>query len=211
MKKIAIFGSGGHATEIIDICDALGCKDIALLVLPNETLVPDHSIKYHSEADIPKLKEDGYSFAIGVANGSLRKKIYNKYNDLHYPALIHPDASFGRGQRHIVENTAGTIVAAGARFMSSIQLGEFCIFGLNCTVGHDSIVEDFVSIMPSASISGNVHIKKFGYIGTGAIVLQGNYKKKMTLHEGLVVGAGAVVTKSFHVGSVVVGVPAVVK
>lgn len=211
MKKIAIFGFGGHASEIIDICDALGYEDIVLLVLPSETPEPSSSFKYLKEEDIPTLQKEGYSFAIGMADGKIRHKIYKKYNELNYPALIHPDTSFGKRQLQVVENTPGTIVAAGTRFMSSIQLGKFCVFGLNCTVGHDSIFEDYVSVMPGVNISGNVHIKKFGYIGSGAVVLQGTNKKKITLNEGLVVGAGAVVTKSFNTGSVIAGVPAVVK
>lgn len=211
MKKIAIFGAGGHASEIIDICDALGYTDISLVLMPNETsnLVDETLCK--TENDINELYDSGYYFAIGIADGTIRSKISNRYKHLIYPSLIHPDASFGKRQRADVENTKGTIVAAGARFMSNITLGSFCSFGLNCTIGHDSNFGNFVSVMPGANISGNVKIMDKCFVGTGATIIQGSAENKLILCEGLTVGAGAVVTKSFEVGDVIIGVPAAIK
>jgi UDP-3-O-[3-hydroxymyristoyl] glucosamine N-acyltransferase len=43
---------------------------------------------------------------------------------------------------------------------------------LNATIGHDSLLESFVSINPAATISGDVHVRSRTLIGAGAIVLQ---------------------------------------
>ena len=65
------------------------------------------------------------------------------------------------------------------------------------------MIEDFVSVYPSASISGNVLLEEGVTIGTGARILQG-----ITVGKGSFVGAGAVVTKDVAPGTIVAGVPA---
>lgn len=61
-----------------------------------------------------------------------------------------------------------------------------------------SIIRRFVNV-----INGCVWIKKDAWIGTGAIILP-----NITIGNGAVVGAGAVVTKNVQPYTVVVGVPA---
>jgi len=48
-----------------------------------------------------------------------------------------------------------------------------------------------------------IHIGKYCWIGSNACILKG-----VTLGDGCIVGAGAIVTKSFPSGSIIVGVPA---
>jgi carbonic anhydrase/acetyltransferase-like protein (isoleucine patch superfamily) len=74
----------------------------------------------------------------------------------------------------------------------------------NATIGHDSILESFVSINPAATVSGDVHVRSRTLIGAGAIVLQG-----LSIGADATVGAGAVVTRSVPDGVVVKGVPGV--
>jgi UDP-3-O-[3-hydroxymyristoyl] glucosamine N-acyltransferase len=74
----------------------------------------------------------------------------------------------------------------------------------NATIGHDSILESFVSIKSAATVSGDVHVRSRTLIGAGAIVLQG-----LSIGADATVGAGAVVTRSVPDGVVVKGVPGV--
>lgn len=115
----------------------------------------------------------------------------------------------GFKQSEFLRNNKGNIITAGVRFTNNIQMGNFGIYNLNCTIGHDCIIDDFVNIAPGSTISGNVKIKKGAYIGTNAAVIQGkSIDDKMIIGEFAVVGAGAVVTKDVDANSVVVGVPA---
>lgn len=74
-------------------------------------------------------------YVIGIGENSIRRAIAEPFLvSLSFTSMIHPSATFGCGQRDIVEYCKGTIVAAGARFTSSIAVGDFCMtvarFGL---------------------------------------------------------------------------------
>lgn len=73
----------------------------------------------------------------------------------------------------------------------------------DCTVGHDSIIDDFCTISPSANICGNVHLGQFVDIGVGAQVIQGR-----SIVSNSTVGAGAVVVRNITESGVYIGVPA---
>lgn len=72
-----------------------------------------------------------------------------------------------------------------------------------CTVGHDCLLEDYVTVGHHAFLAGQVHVQEGAEIGAGAQVLQ-----ELTISEGAVIGAGAVVTKDVPANEIWVGVPA---
>lgn len=206
--KIAIFGASGFAREVADICWELGYRDLCYIDRQPES---DRyfGLPIFSEDAIAALGDDDYQFALGIGENQLRAKLADKFADLEYPNLIHPSASFGRGQRDILTTRRGNILTAGVRMTNNIELGDFGIFNLNCTVGHDCVIEDFVNVAPGATVSGNVRLSRGCYIGTGAAIIQGSsIEQKMEIGESAVVGAGAVVTKSVAAGATVKGVPA---
>lgn len=208
MKKIAIFGCSGFASEIIDICDALGFDRVIMLSEKESEKNAVNGIEIVTEKYCHELAQQGFKFAIGIANSAVKKKIYSKYANFDFINLIHPTASFGRNQQAIVNLSKGVIIAAGARFMSGIKIGNHVMVGLNATIGHDSVLESYVSVMPGANVSGNVFLDEGVYIGAGAVVLQGTSENKLYLCKSLTVGAGAVVTNNIASGAVVVGIPA---
>jgi acetyltransferase-like isoleucine patch superfamily enzyme len=65
------------------------------------------------------------------------------------------------------------------------------------------VLDDFVSVFPGATISGDVHLGEGVTIGTGANVLPG-----ISIGRYALVGAGAVVTRDVPDGVTVAGVPA---
>jgi acetyltransferase-like isoleucine patch superfamily enzyme len=108
----------------------------------------------------------------------------------------------------VIEARRGVIVCAGVRFTNTIAVGDFCLFNLNATIGHDVVVDDFVNIAPGAAISGNVHLETRVWIGTGAAVNQGSPGARLVVGQDAVVGSGAVVVRDCEPGGVYVGVPA---
>lgn len=56
--------------------------------------------------------------------------------------------------------------------------------------------------------NGNVVVEDYAYIGTGAVIKQGQPGQPLVIGRGAVVGMGAVVTKSVPSGATVVGNPA---
>jgi acetyltransferase-like isoleucine patch superfamily enzyme len=122
---------------------------------------------------------------------------------------VHPAASLGVNEYEALNEKAGNIITAGVRLTNNIKVGNFGIFNLNCTIGHDCVIEDFVNIAPGANISGNVVVKEGAYIGTNAVILQGeSIEKKITIGAFSTVGAGAIVIRNVDDYSTAIGIPA---
>ena len=148
-------------------------------------------------------------YAIGIGDNAVRQKVAQRFGkDLHFVNLIHPSASFGKGQLEAIDASRGVIVCAGVRFTNNIRVGNFTIFNLNATIGHDSIIDDYVTVSPGANISGNVHICTRCWIGTGAAVNQGKAEAKLVIGAGTVVGSGSMVVRDCESDATYIGVPA---
>lgn len=205
--KIAIFGVSGFSREVFDIVSILGYKEIIFVDKIKKESLNDFSVV--SEKEVHGLSQIGYKFVIGIGNPKIRREISNRYPELNYVNLIHPTATFGCGQFAEVEKKVGNIICAGTRMTNNIQMGNFGIYNLNCTIGHDCIIEDFITISPGANISGNVKISTGSYIGTNACILQGkSITEKMFIGKNSIVGAGSVVTKNVLENRIVKGNPA---
>ena len=86
------------------------------------------------------------------------------------------------------------------------MIGAHVAINLGCTIGHDAVIDDFVTVSPGCRISGGVRLGSHSYIGTGASILE---HVKIGAHA--VLGAGAVATKDIDEYMLAVGVPALAK
>lgn len=118
---------------------------------------------------------------------------------LAFATLIHPTVRRSR----FTQIGAGSIVCAGNIFTTNIRIGRHVIVNLDCTIGHDSLLDDFNSLMPGVHVSGDVHLGRGVYVGTGACFIN-----EITVGAWTVVGAGAVVSSNLPGGQIAVGVPA---
>ena len=86
----------------------------------------------------------GYVIAIGA--GEVRRTIDERLTAAGRRALtlVHPMATVG-GDNRIAE---GCILTAGARVTTNITLGRHTQLHVNSTIGHDSVLDDFVSVYP---------------------------------------------------------------
>ena len=161
------------------------------------------------ENNVNSLLDEDYKFIIGIGDNRIRKEIFERHRHLPFTNAIHPTASFGLNQREYIEGKIGNIIAAGVRFTNEIKIGNFGIYNLNCTIGHDCIIQDHVNICPGANISGNVTILKASFIGTNACIINGKSSTcRITIGENATIAAGAVVVRDVPDGATVMGVPA---
>ena len=204
---LGIFGLSGFAREVRDIANDIGFRTI-FIARDNE--VVDYDVLADEvvlEQDIAHYRE--WQFAIGIGDNTLRQTVAKRFGDqLKFANLVHPSASFGKGQREVIESRRGVIVCAGVRFTNNIRIGDFTIFNLNSTIGHDVIIDDFVNVSPGANISGNVHVGERSWVGTGAAINQGVSGGRMSIGDNTVIGSGAVVVKDCEANAVYVGIPA---
>jgi len=206
--KLGIFGASGFSRETADICLELGANEIVFIEMePIAEICFEFPLV--NEKTTSMLIKDGFHFVIGTGDNKVRRKIYEKFQELPFPNIIHPSVTMGHKQLEQLLKTKGNIVTAGVRLTNNIKMGNFGIFNLNATIGHDCIIKDFVNIAPGANVSGNVCLGEGVYIGTNAVVLQGkSIDSKITIGEFATVGAGAVVTKNVQDHTTVVGIPA---
>ncbi len=207
-KEIAIFGTSGFSRETLDVCMDNGYEEIVFI---GEGRQDEGCWDYRvvDESQIVLLQQRGFVFIIGIGENLIRRKIFQRYPDLHYVNVVHSSATFGDNQLKNLKRNMGNIITAGVRMTNNIRMGNFGIFNLNCTIGHDCIIEDFVNVAPGANISGNVRLSEGAYIGTNAAILQGkSIDKKIVIGRYATVGAGAVVTRSVPDDAIVKGAPA---
>jgi sugar O-acyltransferase (sialic acid O-acetyltransferase NeuD family) len=142
------------------------------------------------------------SLALGIANPHVKKAITETLLNpiLEFPTLVHPSCELGDDSNVF---GIGCIITCGCIFTVNITVGEFVIFNLGTTIGHDARISSFSSIMPNCNVSGGAVIGSACYFGTGSIVLQ-----NLSIGDNSVVGAGAVVTRSAAANSKLIGVPA---
>ena len=207
MKKIAIVGAGGFGREVKMLIDQI-----------NET---------SSQYDFQGFFDDGFTknalvngfpvlggltelnavseellIVVAIGLPSLKKSIIeaisNEYID--FATLIHPGVIV---DRDFVSIAKGSIICAGTIVTVNIEIGRHVIINLACTVGHDTKIKDYTSIMPAVNISGEVVIGTGAYVGTGAKIIN-----QVEIGEFTIVGAGAIVSKSLPANCTAVGIPA---
>lgn len=139
----------------------------------------------------------------GLGNSLLRQQVIGKYQNLgssvSFPTIISSAAHVSR----YAELGKGCIVCAGSLVSPSVNLGNFVLLNLNCTVGHDSVIQDFTTVNPGSNISGNVLIGETCEIGTGTRIIQGK-----RLGPRTITGAGSVIISDISGNCTAVGVPA---
>jgi sugar O-acyltransferase (sialic acid O-acetyltransferase NeuD family) len=207
MTTLGVFGTSGFAREVADIGMALGHQ--VVFIARNAAEQPGWRLpgEVMLESDIDP--QAGWVYAIGIGDNAVREKVACRHRDrLPFPSLLHPLASFGRGQREVIERRSGVLVCAGVRLTNNIEVGDFCIFNLNATIGHDVVVENFVNVSPGANISGNVRLGARCWVGSGTAINQGTPAVPLHIGADTIVGSGSVVVRDCEPRAVYVGIPA---
>ena len=206
MKNIAIFGCGGFGREVKWLIDDINRKSNEWNFIgyfdddfTNALHIPDVQ-KIGNLNDLNNWK-DSLCLVFAIGNPQIKKRIIINVNNpnISYPILIHPTVCIGND----VEIGKGSIICAACIITVNIKIGEHVILNLGCTVGHDSIIGDFSSFMPSVNISGEVVTGECVYAGTGVKIIN-----RLQIGDETIIGAGAVVSKSLPSKCTAVGIPA---
>lgn len=207
MNKIAIFGAGGFGREVKWLIDEINNVNPVWEFIGFFDDDFSHVKNISQSLFLGGTKElnaynEKIALVFAVGNPVVKRKICQKINNpmIEYPRLIHPNVCMGRANVHIGE---GSIICAGTIITIDISIGAHVILNLGCTVGHDTVIGDFSSFMPSVNISGEVNIGEAVYVGTGVKIIN-----QLEIGNETIVGAGAVVSKTLPPYCTAVGVPA---
>ena len=115
------------------------------------------------------------------------------HNAIH-PSVIKSDS---------VDIGKDVIICAGSILTVNITIKDHVTINLNCTVGHDSVIREYTTILPTVKISGFNHFGQGCFIGTGAAFIH-----ELSIGKNAAIGAGTVVINDILDNAVAVGVPA---
>jgi sugar O-acyltransferase (sialic acid O-acetyltransferase NeuD family) len=113
--------------------------------------------------------------------------------------LVHPSVSMS----DYVEIGAGSIICSRAVITTNVSLGQSAIINPGCFIGHDTELQNYVSLMPAANLAGEVRVGEGCYFGLNSCVIN-----RTTIGEWSIIGAGAAVVDNIPAYSLAVGVPA---
>lgn len=207
MKKIAVYGAGGFGREVKMLIDQVNAASMTYEFVgyfddgtEKGTMVNGYPVLGGWEE--LNLWSEPLCIAYAIGSPATKKKIIDKISNPNAstPSLIHPNVLIGADDVAIGE---GCIICAGCIITINIRIGKFVILNLACTVGHDTVIEDYASFMPGVNISGEVNIREGVYVGTGAKIIN-----QLDIGRFTIVGAGAVVSKTLPDECTAVGIPA---
>lgn len=203
-NDISIYGAGGLGREVLTIIRALPeWEEIRFFDdgIKRGSIVNGVEVLGGME-ELKNLKHP--QVIIAIADPVVKMEIVSKLNlisEIQFPSIVHPSAILLDVARTKIGE--GTIITAGCILTTGISIGNHVLLNLNCTVGHDVVIDDYVSIMPGVNLAGRVQIDKSAFIGSAAQII-----KQSRVGEFAKVGSGSVVTRNVPANSTVAGVPA---
>jgi sugar O-acyltransferase (sialic acid O-acetyltransferase NeuD family) len=211
-RPLVVIGAGGFGREALDVVEAMN-RAVAtplfdvLGVLddsPSEVNLERLSrrcVKYLGTIDEWLAGAGDAGYVLGVGSPAARERLDGRLvaAGLEPVTVVHPTAGLGSK----VRLGAGSIICAGVQVSTNVEIGPQVHLNPNATIGHDAVLEDYVSVNPGAIVSGECRIGRGTLIGAGAVVLQ-----SLSVGSASLVGAVACVTKDVAPGRVVVGIPA---
>ncbi len=204
-----VVGAGGFGRETLDVVEAANRTGLRWELLgvvdDNPTQV---ALDRLAARRVPHLGGidvlDGHEpveYLVGIGSPTTRAAIDSLLRQFGHTSAtaVHPAAVIGS---HVTIGD-GSVICGGVQISTNVRLGRHVHLNPNATIGHDSVLEDFVSVNPAAVVSGEVHVEAETLIGAAAVVLQG-----LIVGARAIIGASACVTRDVPDGLTVKGVPA---
>jgi sugar O-acyltransferase (sialic acid O-acetyltransferase NeuD family) len=201
MSKTFILGAGGFAREVaLILADRTHDIEQFKYLSDDSTQANNWYERIECAGSIDYQSHGSHRFVPGVGSPELRKELVERA--LNKGWMPSSAVSLSAYTKHIAMGL-GVVICGGVQATVNVTLGNFVNVNLNCTLGHDCVIENYVNLSPAVNVSGYVHIEEGADIGTGAVLLPG-----VRIGKGAIIGAGAVVNKHVPAGETWVGVPA---
>lgn len=206
MRDLYIIGAGGFGREVAWLVERINSVapiwNLKGFIDDKDSLWGTMEGGYPILGGAEYLIQQGDVYAVcAVGASATRKKVVEKFtgSQIKFATLIDPSVLISNR----VQVGEGTIICAGSIITVDIQIGNYVIINLDCTIGHDDRIQDFVTLYPSVNVSGNVVLGECTELGTGMQIIQGK-----TVVANTIIGAGSVVVRDITESGTYVGCPA---
>lgn len=206
MNDLYIIGAGGFGKEVAWLAERINEVKTQWDI---KGFIDDDSSLWHTIIDdyevlggVSYLENVNGAYVVcAVGSAKTRKVIIEKIKgyDINYATLIDPSVIMSKR----VTVGEGTIICAGTIITVDITIGNNVIINLDCTLGHDDIIHDYVTMYPSVNVSGCCEIGECVELGTGMQLIQG-----LSVAPGTILGASACAVRNIDESGVYVGAPA---
>lgn len=193
--KVAVFGSGGLAKEVLGY---LGSEYEVLCVVSSQ---PFNNPLFDRFRVVDRLPDDMQDVEgiLAVGEPAIKRAIVAKNPAVRWRTYVHPSAHVSP----FAKLGRGCLLTPQAIAAADCILEDFVFFNTNATVGHDSIIRSYTSLMPNSEVCGSCDIGEDCFIGINASIVP-----NVKLAAGVKVSAGAIVRKSILEAVTVYGDPA---
>lgn len=208
MKNIVILGAGDFGKEVAwlieDINEVKPLYHLFGFLDDDATKIGHIFNGYQCLGPIDSIfalaKDKRVCAVIAMQDGSTRKRIVERLSGFDaWETVIHPSVNMS----YTSCIGSGSIICAGTNISVNTKIGDHCLFNISVTMGHDCVIDDYVSIMSGACVNGRVTVGKEAYLSTNCTILPGK-----RIGCGVKVGAGSVVLRNVKDNVTVMGVPA---
>lgn len=199
MNSLLILGAGGFAREAYHWLNRRQYDPIGFFA---DEFREDHRLPLAVIRDLSGFKGVHFLTAVGDPSG---RQLLSKRAILAGLIPCEPIIYYNSvvGHAKIGKNS---IICPGVVITSHVVIGEGALINLNCTLGHDCVLEDYVTLSPGVNLSGNVRVGTRTYLGTNCSV-----REKIHIGHDCFLGMGAVLTKDMPPGEIWTGIPARIK
>jgi sugar O-acyltransferase (sialic acid O-acetyltransferase NeuD family) len=186
-----LIGAGGFAREIV--------AEVRLQTKLNLKCYVDDEYWTDGLYKISEFNPKTQSALIAVGNPADKMKLLSKLpENTSFWNYISPNAYVNN-----LSLGVGNFICAGVIITTDVKIGNHVHLNLQTTVGHDSVLGDFVTTAPSVNISGNVNVGKGVYLGTACCI-----REKINICDDAIIGMNASVVKDITESGTYVGIPA---
>lgn len=196
MKKLIIFGTGGHSKIVNDMAEVCGYEVAGFISPYGEGEHLGHRV-YSSAKEIAHPED--FCFFVARGDNMLRKTIFESNPDLEYPNIIHPTSIISKYSKI----GKGNLLMPYSVVNAFATIGDHCIINTSAVVEHDCTVGSFCHVSVKSVMTGACSIGDGVFLGAGSTMRDGR-----SVGEWTTVGCGSAVVKNLEPNAVYVGCPA---
>jgi len=176
VEKINIYGYGAIGRGIEEM---LGEMDIEPNAIIDDS---DNGVTYN--------KKEHESVVLCMMLGADRKQVVERHG-LTLKGFISPDSKVSK----LAKYDPSLIALNYSIVQRDTNIGYSVFIDVQSTIGHDTVIKDYVSVGPHVIICANCVIGEGAFIGAGAVLLPNS-----VVGAGSIIGANATVKSKRRVG-----------